>query len=239
VRHTTLVFALIPLLASAPVEAKKKSVRAPQPPAAPATPPAEPSIPASSWQSLKGSWVEASLRDGTVVRGRVAGADAKTATVVLASGDVKPVDLTNVVALRETSPPPTPPPLTLDNRDAERATSLEKLYGHNYKAPKGRGMHNAGAIVLSLGLTQLVLSLGLLIAAVSTEDEVFGRASGGLLVSGLVHVAVGAPLLVKGKRRRLTYYDWLHKQEMRDQARVVPGFVPLRGGGGMSLRLAF
>jgi hypothetical protein len=86
---------------------------------------------------------------------------------------------------------------------------------------------------------QLVLSLGLGIATIATEDEVFGRASIGLLVSGLVHVVVGAPLTVKGKRRRLTYYDWLHKQEMRDQARLVPGFVPLRGGGGMSLRLAF
>lgn len=222
-----------------PAEAKKKSTRTPQPPAAAVTPPAEPSIPSSSWQSLKGSWIEASLRDGAVVRGRVAGADGATATVVLPTGEVKPVPLENVVSLRETSPPPTPPPLTLDNRDAERAVALEKLYGNGYKAPKGKGMHNAGAIVLSLGLTQLVISLGLGIAAVAIEDEVFARASGGLLVSGLVHVAVGAPIMVKGKRRRLAYYDWLHKQELRNQARLVPGFVPLRGGGGMSLRIAF
>ena len=113
-------------------------------------------------------------------------------------------------------------------------------YGTDYGAPKGKKLHTAGAVVLSLGLTQVVIGVGLgVVSLIGGGDDVLGGAGLGLLLSGGVTCAVGGPLMVKGKTRRREYYDWLHQQEMRGQARLAPGFVHLRGGGGLSMRLAF
>lgn len=154
-----------------------------------------------------------------------------------------PLEIQDDVALKQVKPPtPLPPaqPLTFDAKDVDRVTALEKRYGAAYGAPNGKKMHTAGAVVLSLGLTQLVFGVGLGVVALLTEDgEVFGRASIGLLLSGGVTVAVGAPLTVKGKKRRRQYYDWLQQQEVGGQARVTPSFAPLRGGGGLLMRIAF
>lgn len=158
------------------------------------------------------------MRDGQTVRGRLAGSDDKTATIVSQSGDVVPLEILNAAALKQVTPPPLPPPaqpLTFDAKDADRVASLEKRHGASYGAPNGKKMHTAGAVVLSLGLTQLVFGVGLGVVALLTDDgEVFGRASIGLLLSGGVTVAVGAPLAVKGKKRRRKYYDWLQQQEL-------------------------
>ncbi|MBL9099489.1 MAG: hypothetical protein JNL82_00960 [Myxococcales bacterium] len=118
--------------------------------------------------------------------------------------------------------------------------ALEQRYGANYTSPKGKAMHNAGSALVALGITQLVISGGLGIATLALDGDEFLAAPGiALLVSGLVTVAVGGPLMGKGKRRRTAYYDWLHQQSLRDQARVTPGALTLRGGGGLSLRVAF
>ena len=245
-RRTSLAFALLAALTSAPAEAKKPSPRArPQRQNAPAAAPAptEPTIPPSSWLSLKNTWVEVTMRDGRIVRGRLAGSDDKTATVVSQSGDVVPLEIPDAVALKQVTPPTPPPlaqPLTFDAKDTNRVAALEKRYGAAYGAPNGKKMHTAGAVVLSLGLTQLVFGVGLGVVALLTEDgEVFGRASIGLLLSGGVTVAVGAPLAVKGKKRRRQYYDWLQQQEVGGQTRITPSFAPVRGGGGVSLHIAF
>ena len=85
-----------------------------------------------------------------------------------------------------------------------------------------------------------VISGGLGIATLALDGDEFLAAPGiGLLISGLVTVAVGGPLMGKGKRRRTAYYDWLHQQSLRDQARVTPRAPTLRGGGGLSLRVVF
>jgi small nuclear ribonucleoprotein (snRNP)-like protein len=193
--------------------------------------------------SLKDTWVEVTTHDGRVVRGRLAGSDDTTATIVSQSGEVVPLEIKDAVALKQVTPPTPPPPtqpVTLEAKDAGRVAALEQRYGAGYGQPKGKKMHTAGAVVLSLGLTQAVLGVGLGIVSLAFGgDEVFGRASVGLLLSGGVAVAVGAPLTVKGKARRRQYYDWLHQQEIRGQARFTPGYVPLRSGGGLSMRIAF
>lgn len=245
-RRTSLALALVASLTSVPAEAKKSSPRArPERQTAPAVAPApaEPTIPASSWQSLKNSWVEVTTREGQVVRGRLAGSDDTTATIVIKSGEVVPLQLRDAVALKQVAAPPPPPsaqPLTLEAKDADRVAGLEQRYGAAYGAPKGKKLHTAGAVVLSLGLTQVVIGVGLgVVSLIGGGDDVLGGAGLGLLLSGGVTCAVGGPLMVKGKTRRREYYDWLHQQEMRGQARLAPGFVHLRGGGGLSMRLAF
>ena len=245
-RSISLAAALVVSLAASSVEAKKtpprsRQQRQPATTVAPAAP--EPAIPPSSWLSLKNSRVEVSMADGRTVRGRLAGSDDTTATVVGPSGEVLPLAIRDAVGLKQVAPPPPPPasqPLTLDAKDAARVSALEQRYGAAYSEPKGSKMHTAGAVVLSLGLTQVVIAVGLGVAALALDDaEVLGKASLGLLFSGAVTVAVGAPLAVKGKKRRLKYYDWLHRQEVGGQARVTPSFAPLRSGGGLSLRVAF
>ena len=192
---------------------------------------------------MKNSWVEVTTREGQVVRGRLAGSDDTTATVVIKSGEVVPLQLQDAVALKQVAPPPPPPsaqPLTLEAKDADRVAGLEQRYGADYGAPKGKKLHTAGAVVLSLGLTQVVIGVGLgVVSLIGGGDDVLGGAGLGLLLSGGVTCAVGGPLMVKGKTRRREYYDWLHQQELRGQARLAPGFVRLRGGAGLSMRLAF
>ncbi len=238
----SLALALVASLPSQPVEAKKPPTRSrSQRQAAPATP--EPAIPPSSWLSLKNAWVEVSMADGRSIRGRLAGSDETTATVVSKSGEVVPISIREAASLKQIEPPPPPPPsqpLTLDSKDVARVSALELRYGAAYGEPKGKKMHTAGAVVLSVGLTEVVLAVGLGVAALLLDDaEVIGKASLGLLFTGAVTVAVGAPLAVKGKKRRLKYYDWLHQQEVRGQARIAPGYLPLRGGAGLSMRIAF
>lgn len=151
-----------------------------------------------------------------------------------------PLVILEAVALKQVTPPTPPPPLTLEAKDVKRVAALEQRFGAAYRVPKGKKMHTAGAVVLSLGLTQVVIGVGLgVVSLLGGGDEVFNGASLGLLLSGGVTVAVGAPLAVEGKKRRRRYYDWLHQQEIRGQARLIPGFVPLRGGGGLSMRIAF
>lgn len=245
-RSTYLALALVASLASGFAEAKKSAPRArPErqatPAAAPA--PAEPAIPPSSWLSLKNAWVEVTTADGRTIRGRLAGSDDTTATVVTKSGEVVPLEIGNAVALKQVAPPPPPPsaqPLTLEAKDADRVAGLEQRYSADYGAPKGKKLHTAGAVVLSLGLTQVVIGVGLgVVSLIGGGDDVLGGAGLGLLLSGGVTCAVGGPLMVKGKTRRREYYDWLHQQELRGQARLSPGFVRLRGGAGLSMRLAF
>lgn len=199
-------------------------------------------IPPSSWRALKDAWVEVVLRDGGVVQGRLAGSDDSTATIVEKSGQVRALPIADALELRQVAAPPAPPPpapLTLDARDAPRVAALEAEFGATYTKPKGKKMHTAGSIVLSLGLTQAVLGVGFGIVAALSQDDLFRATSIGLLLSGGVTIAVGAPLMVKGKKRRLEYYKWLHQQSLGNQTRVVPGFAPLRGGGGVTLRVAF
>ena len=200
-RCTPLAFALVASLTSASTEAKKPSSRArPEKQTAAAPVPAEPAIPPSSWLSLKDTWVEVTTHDGRVVRGRLAGSDDTTATIVSQSGEVVPLEIKDAVALKQVTPPTPPPPtqpVTLEAKDAGRVAALEQRYGAAYGQPKGKKMHTAGAVVLSLGLTQAVLGVGLGIVSLAFGgDEVFGRASLGLLLSGGVAVAVGAPLTV-------------------------------------------
>jgi len=86
------------------------------------------------------------------MRGRLAGSDDKTATVVAAGGEVVSVALKDATELREVAPPaapppaapPTPPP-TLATKDVPRVQELEQRYGAKYTEPKGKAMHNAGA----------------------------------------------------------------------------------------------
>ena len=244
-RSASLAAALFASLAASSVEAKKSPPRSrPQRPPTTAAPEApEPAIPPNSWLSLKNAWVEVSMADGRTVRGRLAGSDDTTATVVRPSGEVVSLAIRDAIGLKQVAPPPPPPasqPLTLDAKDSDRAAALEQRYGAAYSEPKGNKMHTAGAVVLSLGLTQVIIAVGLGVAALALDDaEVLGKTSLGLLLSGGVTVAVGAPLAVKGKKRRLKYYDWLHRQEVGGQARVAPSFVPLRSGGGLSVRVAF
>ncbi|MDC0722477.1 hypothetical protein [Nannocystis bainbridge] len=201
-----------------------------------------PAIPPNSWRALKDAWVEVTLRDGGAVRGRLAGSDDSRATIVERSGQVRALAIADAVKLRQVEAPPAPPPpapLTLEAKDAARVAALETEFGAAYTKPKGKKMHTAGSIVLSLGLTQAVLGVGFGIVAALSQDDVFRATSIGLLISGGVTIAVGAPLMVKGKKRRLEYYKWLYQQSLGNQSRVVPGFTPLRGGGGVTLRVAF
>jgi small nuclear ribonucleoprotein (snRNP)-like protein len=240
VTATTLMLAVS--LSASPAEAKS---RPPKPPKREAT--VSPDIPPSTWRAMQDASIEVKLRDGRTVRGRLAGSDDKTATVVAADGEVVSVALKDATELREVAPPappapaaPPPPPPTLDTKDAPRVQELEQRYGARYTKPKGKAMHNAGSALVALGITQLIISGGLGIATLALDgDEVLAAPGIGLLISGLVTVAVGGPLMGKGKRRRVAYYDWLHQQSLRDQARVTPGALTLRGGGGLSLRVAF
>ena len=177
------------------------------------------------------------MHDGRTVRGRLAGSDENTATVVEKTGQVISIAIIDATNLTETTPPvPTPPP-TLEARDAPRVAMLERDFGDRYSKPKGKKMHTAGSVVLSLGITQAVLGVGFGVVAAISGDELFGATSIGLLLGGGVTIAVGAPLYVKGKKRRLEYYRWLHQQSLA--ARISPGFLAVRGGGGPSIRIAF
>lgn len=194
---------------------------------------------------MEDTTVEVKLTDGRTVRGRLAGADDKTATIVSTDGTVVPVALVDATEIREVAPvappkpvtPPLPPP-TLDPRDADRVDALAQRYGAGYDKPKGEKMHTAGSVLVALGVTQMIVSGGLGIAWLALDDGTALFAPGiGLLIGGLATVAVGGPLMRKGKERRQTYYAWLHQQSL--QSRFTPAPLMLRGGGGVSFRLAF
>jgi hypothetical protein len=246
VMRATAMTIMLAFSLSAPL-AEAKS-RPPKPPKREST--TSPAVPASTWRAMHDASIEVKLRDGRTIRGRLAGSDGKTATIVATGGEVVSLALKDATELREVAPPappppaapapPPPPPPTLDTKDAPRVQELERRYGANYTSPKGKAMHNAGSALVALGITQLIISGGLGIATLALDGDEFLAAPGiGLLVSGLVTVAVGGPLMGKGKRRRTAYYDWLYQQSLRDQARVMPGALTLRGGGGLSLRVAF
>ncbi|MCY0989720.1 hypothetical protein OV203_41215 [Nannocystis sp. ILAH1] len=239
-RPAVLVLLSISLVA-APSAAKRPPKAKPVVSRKEAAPPA-PAIPASSWRALKDAWIEVSLRDGGVVQGRLAGSDDRTATIVEKSGHVRALAIADALELRQVAAPPAPPPpapLTLEAKDAARVAALEKQYGAGYTKPKGKKMHTAGSVILSLGLTQAVLGVGFGIVTALSQDDVFRATSIGLLISGGITIAVGIPLMVKGRERRLDYHEWLQQQSLGGQARVVPGITPLRGGGGVNLRISF
>ena len=117
---TTLTLALS--LSAYSAEAKP---RPPKPPKSEAT--VSPKIPASTWRAMHDTSIEVKLRDGRTIRGRLAGSDDKTATVVAPGGEGVSVALKDAVELREVAPPappppaaPPPPPPTLDTKDAPR-----------------------------------------------------------------------------------------------------------------------
>lgn len=136
-----------------------------------------------------------------------------------------------------------------NDSERERLAALDERYGDAYPGNKGIGMRRAGIALTAVGGAALALGIPLLAVAFTADSDdgygpvILGGMSSYLVVPGVVALAVGIPLFVKGNRQRARYFEWLEEQEQRARPssglRVKPLFSIGRLGWGAGLRLHF
>lgn len=249
---------------SRPPSVKAKKAKKPSKPE-----PAEAmAVPAAAWQPLKDKQLEITLKDGTQVSGRLLGIESDLATLVNEEGTVRAVDLHEVAAVKALSTPEPPnssssKPLSRTySSEEQRQADLERMYGPSYEGKRGRGMHVTAKVVLPIGIVATMAGLLLALLGKDVETQTvkltesgyeyieYGSAPGpgklagyGLLPFGIVHMAVGIPLLVVGRKRTRRYDEWLEMQPASRAARMKPQLTPtvggLRGSWTLGVRVNF
>ncbi len=216
--------------------------------------------------------VVAVTADGTLVAGRLAGYDGEIATLINPQGVIQTVATKKVTELR-VAPSASAQRPREDSRDLavytsekERDLAIERKYGDSYTEGRGTGRLIAGGLLVAAGVPQLVAGIAVLVVArrkpelarvsddtngagyrydSNPERASFTAAAATLLSFGLVHLAVGIPLLVTGKKRRERYSEWLEERAsgkssmVGGEVRIAPSMGRVRGGWTVGLQLRF
>ncbi|MDC0716132.1 hypothetical protein [Nannocystis bainbridge] len=129
-----------------------------------------------------------------------------------------------------------------------RYAALEQQFGAAYTEDDGVGLRRAGIALTALGGGALAFGIPFLAVGFGRDDlpvaDVLLGVANYLVVPGVVSIAVGIPLLVKGTRRRDRYRQWLDEQDRqrhlsRTPPRLTPLLRPSRGGLFLGLSLRF
>lgn len=231
---------------------------------------AKPAVPPAAWEAMEGHNVTAVMNDGSLSSGRLAGIKGKTATLIDADGIVRTLDIGDVAELREEraapspAPPPTPPPPVSPGvsrssetprtggfrEERQRLATLHRAYGDRYTGKRGTPMYVTGIVMSTFGVLAIVTGGTLfgLGKARETSDSGDGSAlvpgSTGILVIGVLSVAIGVPLMIVGERRRDRYHAWLKTQPLPAASRsprmvLAPVLGPVRGGWSAGISVGF
>lgn len=256
---------LAPRMKSSPAQSNKGARTKPNKAAAEV----DPAVPSAAWRAMANRDVVAAMADGTLVAGRLAGYDGEIATLINPQGVIQTVATKNVTELR-VAPSERPREdsrgLAVYTNEKERALAIERKYGDSYTEGRGTGRLIAGGLLVTAGVPQLVAGIAVLVLArrkpelVRVDDYTngagyryesnperasFTAAAATLLSFGLVHLAVGIPLLVTGKQRRERYSEWLEERAaakssmVGGEVRIAPLMGRVRGGWTVGLQLRF
>lgn len=183
----------------------------------------------STWNTLIGRHVELHLVDGSLRDGTIAGFDDTTVTFLVKDDLYDSVVRKDIRELRVTGAGaavahgPTPPPRPDMHTNEYRGTG---------RIITGKVITSVGGVYTGLGIIGLAISLG-----AGTDDGVpFGLSS---IMWGAVHLAVGIPLLISGKRARERYDMRMGTLERSGRPRLTPLAAPLRGGFTAGFALSF
>lgn len=187
-------------------------------------------IPLKLIHILKNYYVEILTREGKIFRGKLIIFDDINITLLNSLNKTILININEILEIKQLVEPK---PLTLSKEDAPRVELLKRQFGSEYLKPNGEKMHNIGSALLALSITEHVIGTGLAVAAYRTEDTVFSITSASLIIGGIVTAAIGIPIMVKGKTRRLNYYKWLYERSLTGK------FLPMQKGGGIVLKIVF
>lgn len=183
----------------------------------------------SAWEAVTGHEVQVRLVDGSVHAGLLAGYDDTSVTLIVPGGEVvgidrrevRGVELTRADVERAAYGPAPPPAVQSDER------------------PRGTGRIITGKVVIGVGAVQASLGLaGLLVGWGSGTDDLVPTGVS-LLSWGVVHLAVGIPLLVSGRRARAEYDRRNAGSRTLSRRNFSPLVGPLRGGFTTGVALSF
>jgi len=230
----------------------------------------KPAVPSAAWEAMEGHSVTAVMNDGSLSSGRLAGIKGETATLIDADGIVRTLDISDVAELREgpAAPPPAPspapapalPPVAPRSSEAPRAGSfreerqrlakLHRAHGDRYTGKRGTPMYVTGIGMSTFGVLAIVTGGSLFGLGKARESSNSGdgsslvSGSAGILVLGVLSVAIGVPLMVVGERRRDRYHAWLKQQPLPAVSRsprmvLAPVLGPVRGGWSAGISVGF
>ncbi|MBZ5710188.1 hypothetical protein [Nannocystis pusilla] len=217
---------------STPSQAQPSQQFAEPPVTTPAPPqagePAPAAITDSTWNAVKGADVALYTSQG-VARGTLVGFDDTTVTLLLQGGVLKTLAREDIRDVR-----------VEDARTVAAANRSLRPPDHTNGEHRGTGRIISGKVITSVGgvLMGLGLVTGIAILGAQTADLVPVTAS--LMMWGAVHLAVGIPLLVSGKRARKQYDLRMMEERGRyGRLRLAPVAAPVRGGAVAGLSLSF
>lgn len=213
---------------SSPVShAHSRQQPAEAPPATGAAEPAPPVVADSAWDAARGRRLELRLVDGGLRGGTLVGFDDATVTLADEDGALHSFARADVREVRITGPSPAvaygPAPAPRPDADEYRGTG---------RIITGKVVTSVGGVYLGLGVVALLVGLG-------SESDDLVPASVSLMTWGAVHLAVGIPLLVSGKRARERHDMRMETLGKNGRLRLSPLAAPRRGGFTAGLSLSF
>ncbi|MCY1059358.1 hypothetical protein [Nannocystis sp. SCPEA4] len=203
--------------------AEPPATTTPAPP--PTGEPAPAAITDSTWNAIKGAYVALYTSQG-VARGTLVGFDDTTVTLLLNGGVLKTLAREDIRDVRVEDA------RAVDAANRSRPDSSNGEHRGTGRIISGKVITSVGGVLMGLGLITGIVGL-----AEQTDDLVPATVS--LTMWGVVHLAVGIPLLVSGTRARQQYDRRMEERGRYGRLRLAPVAAPVRGGAVAGLSLSF